>query len=47
MYFEEKFDRCLGDLKNTWKLLNDLTVRKGDKNGDTTEIEISGITTQD
>ena len=46
-YFEDKFDRYSGDSKNTWRLLNDLTFRKRNKNGSPTEIEINGITTQD
>ena len=46
-YFEEKFDRCSGDSKYTWKLLNELTFRKRNKNGSPSEIEINGKTTQD
>ena len=46
-YVEDKFDRFSGDSKNTWKLLNDLTFRKRNKNRSPTEIEINGITTQD
>ena len=46
-YFSRKFDRCSGNPKSTWKLLNTITSRKQKSKGAPSEMLINGVKVND